>query len=222
MSWRSETSSDLDYSDGAHHQQYYKDRTLCDRSHIMEISLTPKHEHMVPDPEPTPAGPSRLVTRLLIALRVVSTIVSIALLGCVAGMEIYMLSNQHGIIIIPLFICRVILMAALTILVLCDWSLLPRVLKYFPMYNEQRSWKGFGFSQIVVAFFVMGDSTLAGMQDSRDKNTFARILFPLVITFGSLMIVVGAVYFVAGVMGGAGLKAGRTPGSASKTSAVDV
>ncbi|KAJ1966285.1 hypothetical protein GGI12_000190 [Dipsacomyces acuminosporus] len=214
MAWQSETSSETDYSNDIPH--HYNDRTLCDRSHIMSISLTPKHEHIVPDPAPE-KPPSKVVKQLLIALRVASTAVSVGLFCCVAGMDVYMLLNQRGIVLIPLFICRVMLMAALVVLILCEWSLAPRITSYFPMYNEGRSWKGFGFSQIVVAFFVMSDSTMTAMQDSRSTSDFARILFPLVVTFGILMVVVGACYLVAGVLGGADLKASMSRNSNSNS-----
>ncbi|KAJ2910889.1 hypothetical protein GGI21_000411 [Coemansia aciculifera] len=143
---------------------------------------------------------------LLVLLRVAHTIVSLMLLACVGGMQTYMLLGDKSIVIVPLFVCRLFLMAALVVLVLCDWSMPAKILHHFPMYNDRRSWKGLGISQLVVAFFVLGDSTLEGMAASRDESTLARILFPLVLTSGFLMVLVAIVYFVAGAVGGVRLK----------------
>ncbi|KAJ2031966.1 hypothetical protein IW146_007729 [Coemansia sp. RSA 922] len=143
---------------------------------------------------------------LLVLLRITHTIVGLMLFACVGGMQTYMLLGDKSIVIVPLFICRIFLMAALVVLALCDWSLPAKILHHFPMYNDRRSWKGLGISQLVVAFFVLGDSTLGGMSASGGESTLARILFPLVLTSSFLMILVGIVYFIAGAVGGVRLK----------------
>ncbi|KAJ2006296.1 hypothetical protein GGI04_001925 [Coemansia thaxteri] len=143
---------------------------------------------------------------LLIFLRLAHTVVSLMLLASVGGMQTYMLLGDKSIVVVPLFVCRLFLMAALTVLPLCDWSLPSKILQHFPMYNDKRSWKGLGISQLVVAFFVLGDSSLAGMAASREESTFARILFPLVLTSCFLMVAVAIAYFVAGAVGGVKLK----------------
>ncbi|ORX72337.1 hypothetical protein DL89DRAFT_265925 [Linderina pennispora] len=151
--------------------------------------------------------PTTKYTFALKLLRMVNTGISALLISVILAMEIYMLLNQRGVIIIPLFVCRLILVGALVVLVLCDWAVLPKMFYFFPMYDDNRSWKGLGFSQIVVAFFVLGDSTLVGMQS--DEGRFAKVLFPCAVTFGCLMVGVGITYFVAGVIGGARLKVDR-------------
>ncbi|KAJ1956557.1 hypothetical protein EC988_001285 [Linderina pennispora] len=151
--------------------------------------------------------PAAKYTFALKLLRMVNTGISALLISVILAMEIYMLLNQRGVIIIPLFVCRLILVGALAVLVLCDWAVLPKMFYFFPMYDDNRSWKGLGFSQIVVAFFVLGDSTLVGMQS--DEGRFAKVLFPCAVTFGCLMVGVGITYFVAGVIGGARLKVDR-------------
>ncbi|KAJ2023416.1 hypothetical protein GGI06_001425 [Coemansia sp. S85] len=143
---------------------------------------------------------------LLVLLRITHSIVALMLLACVGGMQTYMLLGDKSIVIVPLFVCRLFLMAALIVLVLCDWSKPAKILHHFPMYNDRRSWKGLGLSQLVVAFFVLGDSTLGGMAASREESTLARILFPLVLTSSFLMILVGVVYFIAGAVGGVRIK----------------
>ncbi|KAJ2254104.1 hypothetical protein GGI13_002344 [Coemansia sp. RSA 455] len=142
----------------------------------------------------------------LVLLRITHTIVGLMLFACVGGMQTYMLLGDKSIVIVPLFVCRIFLMAALVVLALCDWSLPAKILHHFPMYNDRRSWKGLGISQLVVAFFVLGDSTLGGMSASGGESTLARILFPLVLTSSFLMILVGIVYFIAGAVGGVRLK----------------
>ncbi|KAJ1945716.1 hypothetical protein FBU59_002231 [Linderina macrospora] len=151
--------------------------------------------------------PTTKYTFLLKILRIGSTAISGLLIAVILAMQVYMLFRQHGVIIIPLFVCRLMLVGALAVLVLCDWAVLPKMFYFFPMFDDNRSWKGLGFSQIVVAFFVLGDSTLVGMQS--DEGTFARVLFPCAVTFGCLMVAVGITYFVAGVIGGARLKVDR-------------
>ncbi|KAJ2800819.1 hypothetical protein H4S07_005087 [Coemansia furcata] len=142
----------------------------------------------------------------LILLRITHSIVGLMLMACVGGMQAYMLLGDKSIVIVPLFVCRLFLMAALVVLTLCDWSMPAKILHHFPMYNDRRSWKGLGISQLVVAFFVLGDSTLGGMSASGGESTLARILFPLVLTSSFLMILVGIVYFIAGAVGGVRLK----------------
>ncbi|KAJ2829016.1 hypothetical protein GGI24_002245 [Coemansia furcata] len=142
----------------------------------------------------------------LILLRITHSIVGLMLMACVGGMQAYMLLGDKSIVIVPLFVCRLFLMAALVVLILCDWSMPAKILHHFPMYNDRRSWKGLGISQLVVAFFVLGDSTLGGMSASGGESTLARILFPLVLTSSFLMILVGIVYFIAGAVGGVRLK----------------
>ncbi|KAJ2331623.1 hypothetical protein GGI00_003173 [Coemansia sp. RSA 2681] len=168
------------------------------KAELAKINLSPQSFHN------TPLAKNKRT--LLVLLRVAHTIVGLMLLACVGGMQTYMLLGDKSIVIVPLFVCRLFLMAALVVLALCDWSMPVKILHHFPMYNDRRSWKGLGISQLVVAFFVLGDSTLGGMSASRGESTLARILFPLVLTSSFLMILVGIVYFIAGAVGGVRLK----------------
>ncbi|KAJ2635283.1 hypothetical protein GGF40_003708 [Coemansia sp. RSA 1286] len=139
-------------------------------------------------------------------LRIVHALAGLTLLACVCGMQVYMLLGKINILVIPLFACRLFLMAFLVVLVLCDLNIPRKVHDHFPMYNNKRSWKWLGLSQLIVAFFILGDSTLSTMEQSRESSAFARVLFPMVLSFSSLMIAVGLTYFIAGAVGGAKLK----------------
>ncbi|KAJ2548990.1 hypothetical protein EV175_004617 [Coemansia sp. RSA 1933] len=121
-------------------------------------------------------------------------------------MQVYMfLGHNVTVVAVPHFVCRVILIAMAVILVLCDWRRPRFMLNHFPLYNDRRSWKALGLTQVGVAFFVFGDSTLADMR-AEDAGNFPHILFPLVMTFASLMLAVGTAYFVAGTIGGVRIK----------------
>ncbi|KAJ1947326.1 hypothetical protein GGF37_000508 [Kickxella alabastrina] len=142
----------------------------------------------------------------LIILRSIHTLTGLMLLSSIGGMQAYMLLSKISILIIPLFICRLFLMSALVVFILCDWSLPKKVHFHFPMYSNKRSWKGLGMSQLVISMFVLGDSALISLEKDREGSQFARILFPLVVTFSSMMVLVGLIYFVLGAVGGAKLK----------------
>ncbi|KAJ1666261.1 hypothetical protein IW140_003253 [Coemansia sp. RSA 1813] len=163
------------------------------------IALVPKQPKSTLDP----LGPR--LKQAFVALRVVHTFAAVLLASCVCAMQVYMLMGHVTVVAVPHFVCRVILMAMAVVLVLCDWKKPRSVLRHFPMYSDKRSWKGLGLTQVVVAFFVLGDSTLAEMRGATGDR-FSRVLFPLVLAFSSLMLVVGVAYFAAGAIGGVRIK----------------
>ncbi|KAJ2511687.1 hypothetical protein GGH20_005368 [Coemansia sp. RSA 1937] len=152
--------------------------------------------------EPVGAG----VRRLVLAMRWVHSLVGLLTMACFGAMEAYMLTEQFTLVAIPLTVCRLILVTALIVLVLSDWARPKRIHRYFPMYSFQHSFKALGISQLVIAFFALSDSTVAKMSDDRENSEFARILFPLVLTTSALLVLLGCLYFVVGVFGGAKLR----------------
>ncbi|KAJ1838604.1 hypothetical protein LPJ70_005392, partial [Coemansia sp. RSA 2708] len=142
----------------------------------------------------------------VVAMRVVHTLVGLLMMACFGAMEAYMLIKQFVLAVIPLTVCRIILIIALLVLILSDWAVPKRIHRYFPMFNFQHSLKALGLSQMVIAFFALGDSTLTSMEADRKDSTFARLLFPLVILTSSLLLAISAVYFIIGVFGGAKLR----------------
>ncbi|KAJ1798972.1 hypothetical protein LPJ59_002150 [Coemansia sp. RSA 2399] len=143
--------------------------------------------------------------RSFVALRLIHTVAAVLLVSCLCAMQVYMFLVKTSVVAVPHFVCRVILVAMAVILVLCDWRRPRSVLRHFPLYNERRSWKALGLTQVGVAFFVFGDSTLAQMR-AAGAGRFAQVLFPLVMAFSSLMLVVGVAYFAAGAIGGVRIK----------------
>ncbi|KAJ2399858.1 hypothetical protein GGI23_002397 [Coemansia sp. RSA 2559] len=143
--------------------------------------------------------------RAFVGLRLTHTVAAVLLVSCLCAMQVYMFLGKVSVVAVPHFVCRVILVAMAVILVLCDWRRPRSVLRHFPLYSERRSWKALGLTQVGVAFFVFGDSTLAQMR-AAGAGRFAQVLFPLAMTFSSLMLVVGAAYFAAGAIGGVRIK----------------
>ncbi|KAJ2358924.1 hypothetical protein GGF43_000480 [Coemansia sp. RSA 2618] len=111
-------------------------------------------------------------------MRIGHTLDGLIMMVCFGAMEAYMLKEQFTPVAIPLTVCRLILVIALLVLILCDWAVPKRIHRYFPMYSFQHSFKALGISQIVIAFFAFGDSTVAKMSGERDESKFARVLFP--------------------------------------------
>ncbi|KAJ1987997.1 hypothetical protein GGI25_004686 [Coemansia spiralis] len=163
------------------------------------IALVPK-----PATQGEPLGIK--IRQLLTVLRALHILAALILLGCIGGMEVYMLIGDISIVVIPRFICRIILMAITIILVLCNCNIPKSIHRHFPMFNNKHSWKALGLSQIIVAFFVLGDSTLKDMRVAQNNSKFARILFPFVLAFSCLMLFVGLVYFIVGSVGGVAIK----------------
>ncbi|KAJ1721158.1 hypothetical protein LPJ61_006073, partial [Coemansia biformis] len=152
------------------------------------------------------AGKGRIV---LILLRILHTVSGLLLAGCFGAMEAYMLVRQFEIVVIPLSVCRLILVTALIVILLCDWGFPRRIHRYFPMYSYRHSLMPFGLSHVSVAFFALSDPALAGMASSRSQSRFAQIAFPLILVCSSLVMLNGVASFIAGAIGGVGFRIRR-------------
>ncbi|KAJ2157771.1 hypothetical protein GGF46_004259 [Coemansia sp. RSA 552] len=150
---------------------------------------------------------SKRIHHWVILLRIIHTLLGLALVVCFGAMEAYMLLEQFHIVAIPLTVCRLVLASALVILVLCDWAAPKSIHRYFPMYSHKHSVKALGLSQLVVGLFALSDPSLVSMGNEKDDNAIAPVLLPLVIVFSSLVMVCGVVYFIVGAVGGARLRA---------------
>ncbi|KAJ2521127.1 hypothetical protein H4217_001579 [Coemansia sp. RSA 1939] len=188
--------------------KYQAPSTVEESSSSSTIALVPKKEESLFSDSMVNLEPlGGRLRQAFVGLRLTHTMASVFLVSCLVAMQVYMLMvTKVTMVAVPHFVCRVILMAVSVILVLCDWAKPRSILKHFPMYNDKRSWKGLGLTQVVVALFVLGDSTLADMQAAENDRRFAKVLFPLVVSSSSLMLAVGIAYFVAGAIGGVKIK----------------
>ncbi|KAJ2713965.1 hypothetical protein H4R19_001977 [Coemansia spiralis] len=148
---------------------------------------------------PEPAGRKRLFLRVL---RILHMLGGLMLAGCFVAMEAYMLVRQFEIVVIPLSVCRLILVTALHVFILCDWGFPKRIHRYFPMYNYDHSLKPLGLSLICVVFFALADPTFATMAAARGEDVFARTGFAVTIAASSVVAVLALAYFVSGLLGG--------------------
>ncbi|KAJ2777076.1 hypothetical protein H4R18_005336 [Coemansia javaensis] len=153
-----------------------------------------------------PAGRSRMV---LILLRLFHTLGGLLVMACLGAVEAYMVTEQFQIVAIPLTVCRLILASMLAVLILCDWGRPSRIYAWFPMYAAGRSLLPLGLSQISIVFFALADPSLARMEANRSEQKFARVLFPVVLTCCSLLLLCGIIYSVAGPIGGVGFRLTR-------------
>ncbi|KAJ2844438.1 hypothetical protein IWW36_005190 [Coemansia brasiliensis] len=180
-----------------------KSRALMDEELSMQYADAELYSHIRNYGKPPVGNKTRM---FILFMRIFHSLSSIMLASCFGAMEAYMLSSKFELVAIPLTVSRIILIATLLVLVLCDWAVPKRVHRYFPMYNYQHSHKALGLSQLAVSFFALSDPALVSMDANRQESTFARVLFPLVILASSFVAFVGTAYFIIGIFGGVKLR----------------
>ncbi|KAJ2454081.1 hypothetical protein EV183_001804 [Coemansia sp. RSA 2336] len=180
-----------------------KPRALLDEELSMQYADAELYSHLRNYGKPPVGKKTRM---FVLFMRIFHTLSGTMLAGCFGGMEAYMLSSKFELVAIPLTVSRIILIATLLVLVLCDWAIPKRIHRYFPMYNYQHSHKALGLSQFAVSFFALSDPALVSMDANRQESSFAQVLFPLVILASSFVAFVGIVYFMIGIFGGVKLR----------------